>query len=234
MKKTFKVVVDCDDVLFDCNGYAVTKLNREKEYAYKKEDITAWGELGCGLDERLIYFRDPVFVRDMPVLPKAREFIQALSRRAEIFIATSVAAECAGERVSSIIRNFPEINPENILIGTRKDMLKADMLLDDCPDHIRSAEVTYPVPPAMEPQCVGRDLHDHIPGISYFGGYGPKTGAGDGSHVSGCPCRAIWGWEKPCCDGAGRDRTLQARDGVHHECWLPCILPLRKLGAVPL
>ncbi len=145
MKKTFKVVVDCDDVLFDCNGYAVTKLNREKEYAYKKEDITAWGELGCGLDERLIYFRDPVFVRDMPVLPKAREFIQALSRRAEIFIATSVAAECAGERVSSIIRNFPEINPENILIGTRKDMLKADMLLDDCPDHIRSAEVTYPV-----------------------------------------------------------------------------------------
>lgn len=145
MKKTFRVVIDCDDVLFDCNGYAVTRLNKEEGCSFKKEDITAWGELDSVLDKRLQYFHDPAFVREMPVFPGAKEFIAELGKRAEIFVATSVAAECAGERVSAIIQNFPEIKPGNILIGGRKDMLKADMMLDDCPEHIQNAEVTYPV-----------------------------------------------------------------------------------------
>lgn len=145
MRKTFKIIVDCDDVLFDCNGYAVEKLNKETRHTFKKEEITAWGILGNGLDKRLPYFSNPDFIREMPVLPGAKEFISELSRRAEIFVATSVAAECAGERVAAVIREFPEINPGNILIGNRKDMLHADMLLDDHPEHVMSAAATYPV-----------------------------------------------------------------------------------------
>lgn len=145
MKKQFKIVVDCDDVLYDCNGYAVQKLNQEKGYTYKKDDITKWGSLGCGLDERLKYFQDPSFVEHIPVMEGAKEFIRDLSKRAEIFVATSVPASCAGARVSAVIRDFPEIDPGNILIGSRKDMINADMLLDDCPDHIYSSHTTFPV-----------------------------------------------------------------------------------------
>lgn len=143
--KKFSVVVDCDDVLFDCNGHAIQLLNKHKQYNYTKNDITSWGLLHTHLDERLEYFSDPVFIKTMPVLPGAKEFIHKLSKKVEIFIATSVAAECAGERVSAIIRNFPEIPLENILIGGRKDMIAADMMLDDCQDHIHASRANYPV-----------------------------------------------------------------------------------------
>lgn len=140
-----KVILDCDDVLYQCNQYAIQKLNSEKGTSFKCEDIRRWGILGNVLDERIKYFQSPEFFRNIPVFDGAKAFVHELSKKTEVFIATSVPANCAGERVTSIIQNFPEIDPGNILIGHRKDLLNADFLLDDAIHNIRSAQVKYPV-----------------------------------------------------------------------------------------
>lgn len=145
MRKRFKVILDCDDVLFMCNQKAVEDLNREKMTNYKLNDITRWGSLGNELDDRLKYFSDPEFVEKLPIYDGAKEFVHELSKKAEVVIATNVPPICAGARVNAIIENFPEINPSNILIGARKDLLSADMMLDDAPQNLDQAKVDYPV-----------------------------------------------------------------------------------------
>ena len=147
MQKRFSVILDCDDVLFQCNEYALKKLNEETGSSYQMEDIREWG-IGAvlsGIDERLKFFSNPRFVNSQPPIEGAREFVSALSKKAEILVATSVPASCAGARVNSILRTFPEIRMENILIGNRKDALQADMLLDDAVHHIKASRATYPV-----------------------------------------------------------------------------------------
>lgn len=145
MRKSFKVVLDCDDVLFQCNEASITKLNSEEGTNYTINDITDWGFLGNDLDKRLSFFTDPEFMENLPIYEGAKEFVKKLSKKAEIFIMTNVAPNIAGIRINSIIKNFPEINPANIIIGGRKDLLKADIMLDDNMMNLEKACCSFPV-----------------------------------------------------------------------------------------
>lgn len=141
-----KIILDYDDVLNECNEEAIRKLNEEYGYSYSVEDITNWGILGNDLDKRLPYFNQPDFTANIPVKSNARKFVcDLLKRNCEVFIATSVPSQCAGARVTDIIKHFPEIDPGNILIGSRKDLLTADILLDDRYHNIKNSKVHYPV-----------------------------------------------------------------------------------------
>lgn len=108
-------------------------------------DITSWGTHNTGIDERLKYFADPKSFKNQPVYPGAQEFVHKLSKKAEVVIATNVPAQCAGVRINAIVKNFPEIKISNILIGARKDLLNADMMLDDAPQNLDGANTRYPV-----------------------------------------------------------------------------------------
>ena len=123
-----RVILDSDDVLFPCNEVAVDHLNKAEGTAYTLNDIKRWGFLGNKLDKRLSYFKDPSFIRNLQPYWNAQMFVAELAKMAEIFVATSVDPFCAGERVNSIIRHFPEINPENILIGNRKELKEAEVI----------------------------------------------------------------------------------------------------------
>ena len=145
MRKNFKVILDCDDVLYHCNSIAVNRLNKERNTNYSLYDINEWGVLGNDLDERLRYFTEPEFIGSLPLKKGAKEFVHELSKKAEIFIATNVNHACAGARFESILRNFPEISAGNIIIGGRKDLLVADMRLDDATFNLENANVEFPV-----------------------------------------------------------------------------------------
>lgn len=146
MKRNFKVILDADDVLYDCAGEGVRRVNLEMGTDYAVQDITQWGLLGNELDERMDYFKEPKWILSLPVLPGAKQFVSDLSKEAEILVVTNVYPKCAGARMDALIRDFPEISPSNILIGGRKDLLHADVMLDDLPSNLEHATgVEYPV-----------------------------------------------------------------------------------------
>ncbi len=148
MKKyRLRVGLDVDDILYDCNAYALEKLNKEKNITppLSIHDIRAWGNNNSAVDERVAYFSDPEFVKDQPLLPGAADFVRQLSRVADVFFVTAVPPACMSARALRLVKDFPEIPPEHILIGTRKDIVHLDILLDDGAHNIVRTPATYPV-----------------------------------------------------------------------------------------
>lgn len=145
MRTRFRVILDCDDVLFDCNNTGVQCVNKKYGTNYTIYDIRNWGLMGEIIDERLEYCSDPKFIASLPPYLGAKEFVRKLSKKAEIFIMTNVHPSCAAVRFEAIVKNFPEINPSNIIIGGRKDLISADMMLDDAYHNLENSLVTYPV-----------------------------------------------------------------------------------------
>ena len=123
MKKyRIRVGLDVDDTLYECNSYAVSIINKRHpdEVPLTVEEIKSWGGTGRHVDERIKLYSDPEFVRTQPVTEGAQEFVKKLSEIADVFFVTAVPACCMSARAERLIKDFPEIPAENIILGTRK------------------------------------------------------------------------------------------------------------------
>ncbi|MDE6442266.1 MAG: hypothetical protein K2L12_05910 [Clostridia bacterium] len=148
MKKyRIRVGLDVDDTLYECNSYAVSIINSRHpdEEPLKVEDIKHWGGTGRRVEERIKLYSDPEFVRTQPITDGAQEFVQKLSEIADVFFVTAVPACCMSARAERLIKDFPEIPAENIIMGTRKDVISLDIMLDDGAHNISSSRAAYPV-----------------------------------------------------------------------------------------
>ena len=143
--KNIEIVLDADDVLLDCNAYALSLLNKDVPGDYSMDNITDWGLLGIPEDRRLDYLNDRSFYLNQPAFPGAREFLRELSRIANVTIMTAVYPQFMGERIQRLCELFPEFPPENILMGKRKEILNADILLDDGVHNLMSSGAALPV-----------------------------------------------------------------------------------------
>ena len=148
MKKyKLRIGLDVDDILYDCNGYALERLNAEEGInpPLTIYDIKGWGCDQSIADKRIRYFSDPEFVASQPILPGAVELVRSLNAIADVFFVTAVPPVCMSARAERLVKDFPEIPPEHILIGTRKDIVSLDILLDDGAHNITRTPATYPV-----------------------------------------------------------------------------------------
>ncbi|MDE7439661.1 MAG: hypothetical protein K2N23_04050 [Clostridia bacterium] len=148
MKKyRIRVGLDVDDTLYECNSYAVSIINKRHpdEVPLTVDEIKSWGGTGRHIDERIALYSDPEFVRTQPVTEGAQEFVKKLSEIADVFFVTAVPACCMSARAERLIKDFPEIPAENIILGTRKDVISLDIMLDDGAHNISSSRAAYPV-----------------------------------------------------------------------------------------
>ena len=148
MKKyRLQIGLDVDDVLYDCNAFALDWLNREEQIdpPLRLYDIQGWGVGQSRADGRIRYFSDPEFVFSQPILPGAKEFVRHLCDIAEVFFVSAVPPACMSARALRLRKDFPEVPAENILLGTRKDLVRLDILLDDGAHNISHSPATYPV-----------------------------------------------------------------------------------------
>ena len=148
MKKyRLQIGLDVDDILYDCNAYALELLNREeqREVPLTIHDIRSWGD-GTGVaDGRLRYFGRPDFVASQPVFPGAKEFVAKLCEVADVFFVSAVPPECMSARAMRLAADFPQVPTKHILLGHRKDLVHLDILLDDAAHNISHSPATYPV-----------------------------------------------------------------------------------------
>ncbi len=148
MKKyRLRVGLDVDDTLYECNSYALSIINARypEEEPVTINEITGWGRCGRHADERIALYSDPNFVATQPIIHGAQKFVRDLSKLCDVFFVTAVPAACMSARAERLIRDFPEIPPENIIIGTRKEIMQLDILLDDGAHNISRSKAAYPV-----------------------------------------------------------------------------------------
>lgn len=146
-KYRLRVGLDVDDTIYECNSYALSIINSRHpdEEPVSINEITGWGHYGRHSDERMALYGEPEFVRTQPIIPGAQKFVHELSRLADVFFITAVPPACMTARAERLRGDFPEIPPENIIIGTRKDVMAVDILLDDAAHNISSSRAAYPV-----------------------------------------------------------------------------------------
>ncbi len=149
MSRRFRLstALDIDDLLMECTAYAVRLANEKYKFdppmtIYEKE---TWGRLGTRADTIYEYFNDPEFYRTQPVYKGAKEFVRKLSQMTEVYISTAVPPEFMGIRAQRIMEEFPEIPPDHIYMGSRKDKIQVDILFDDALHNILNSSARYPV-----------------------------------------------------------------------------------------
>ena len=148
MSRRFRMTtaLDVDDVLLECIPYAI-KLANDK---YKFDppltiyEVDRWGKLGTRADVIFEFFTEEFF-RTQPVIAGAKEFVRKLSQMTEVFVCTSVYPQFMSIRAEVIMREFPEIPPENIYMASRKDKLNVDILFDDGMHNVMKSNAAYPI-----------------------------------------------------------------------------------------
>ena len=148
--KNFEIILDADDVLLDCNRYALELLKADtsdpqKAAAYSMDHVTDWGLLGIAEDQRLLYLNSREFYISQPPLPGAQDFLSELCRIANVTIMTAVYPQFMGERIERLMQLFPDFPMENIIMGKRKEMLHSDVMLDDGVHNLLSSGASLPV-----------------------------------------------------------------------------------------
>ena len=148
MKKyRLQIGLDVDDILYECNAYALELLNRAQNIhpPLTIHDIRSWGGNAGAVDGRLRYFGDPDFMAAQPILPGAKEFVSKLCEVADVFFVSAVPPACMSARAMRLAEDFPEVPISNILLGHRKDLVHLDILLDDGAHNIERSPASYPV-----------------------------------------------------------------------------------------
>lgn len=142
-----KVGIDVDDVLFSCDQYAIDMANAKWHYdpPLSIEELDTWGLSGKRTDVIFELFKEKEFFETQPVIKGAQEFIRKLSEIAEVYFITAIAPEYMSIRARKLIKAFPEIPKENIIMGFQKSMIQVDIILDDAPHNVLTSNSPYPV-----------------------------------------------------------------------------------------
>lgn len=149
MSKRFRMstALDVDDLLMECVPYAIRLANEKYKFdpPLTIYEVDRWGKLGTRADVIFEFFDDPEFFKNQPVIEGAREFVRKLSRMTEVFICTSTAPKFMSIRAQRLLEEFPEIPPEHIYMGSRKDKLNVDILFDDGMHNVFASNAAYPI-----------------------------------------------------------------------------------------
>lgn len=149
MNRKFRLsaALDIDDLLMECVPYAIRLANEKYNFdpPLSIYEVDRWGKLGTRADVIFEFFHDPEFFRTQPVIAGARKFVKKLSEMCEVFVCTSIYPEFMSIRAQRIMEEFPEIPPDHIYMGSRKDKIDVDILFDDGMHNVFRSNAAYPI-----------------------------------------------------------------------------------------
>ena len=146
-KKRLSTALDIDDLLMECTAYAVRLANEKYQFdpPISIHEIKQWGKQNTRSDVIFEFFQDPEFYRTQPVIKGAKEFVEKLSQMTEVFVSTAIPPEFMGIRAKRIMEEFPQIPPDHIYMGSRKDKINVDILFDDGMHNVVRSNAQYPI-----------------------------------------------------------------------------------------
>ena len=144
------ILCDMDGVLVDLMAGWLHAYNRDYNDTLGKDKILSW-ELHhyvkpeCG-QKIYNYLSQPNFFFGLAPLPGALEGLTKLKEAGhDIVICTAPGgAESATDKIYWLQKYLPWINIKDVIIAHRKDLVKADILIDDSPINLVSYRDAFP------------------------------------------------------------------------------------------
>lgn len=141
-----KIGLDWDDVTAPFNSLAIEMANEKYGFTppLKFEEIKSWENTGRTSVIKEFYQTEELYKRQV-VPEKTKKCIRQLMKIADVYFITAVSPQFMGIRAAQILEAFPELPPENIILGTAKNLVQFDIILDDAIHNVLESPATYPV-----------------------------------------------------------------------------------------
>ena len=141
-----KIGLDWDDVTAPFNSEAIKMANEKYNLnpPLTLEEITSWENTGRASVIKEFYQTDELYLRQV-VSENTKECIRKLMEIADVYFITAVYPQFMGIRAKQILDAFPELPPENIILGNAKNLVQFDIILDDAIHNVLESPATYPV-----------------------------------------------------------------------------------------
>lgn len=146
--RKLRIAIDYDDVLALCSEYAINIENEKRppEDQLDYNSIDKWGPLGKPTDVIFKHFEDENFYKTQPLYEGAQEFVKTLlDLGCDVVILTAIDQKFASIRHNKILKEFPMLNKNNIILTSRKDLVQTDILVDDAPHNLADTSARYPI-----------------------------------------------------------------------------------------
>jgi guanylate kinase len=141
-----KIGLDWDDVTAPFNSLAIQMANETYhiEPPLVLEDIDSWENKGRANIIKEFYRTEELYRRQR-VPERTKKAVRKLMDIADVYFITAVYPEFMGIRAKQIMEEFPELPPENIILGSAKNLVHFDIILDDAVHNVLETPATYPV-----------------------------------------------------------------------------------------
>ena len=141
-----KIGLDWDDVTAPFNSLAIGMAN--EKYGFEPplamEEIDSWANTGRTSVIREFYGNEQLYDRQI-VPEKTKRAVRRLFDMADVYFITAVYPQFMGVRAKQILEAFPELPPENIILGNAKNLVHFDIILDDAIHNVLESPAEYPV-----------------------------------------------------------------------------------------
>jgi len=137
-----KILIDVDDVICDCGFLCL--VNKFLNTSYKEDDFTEYYiDDVIGDDEAkqkfYTYFRENNCYDYATILPNAYEVIKKLNNEYDVFICSACVNPFFVDKSDVIfknkynwlLKNFPFLDPNKFIFTGAKNIIKADIQIDD-------------------------------------------------------------------------------------------------------
>ena len=131
------ILVDMDDTIEQLLKAWIKRANEKFDRNVTLDDITSWNaaEPYHGITRKQIYdiTYEPGFWSSVEPMPGAVEALKHfMDEGHEVYIVTATEIEHVEEKMKGLLfRYFPFISWEQVIITSRKQMIKGDVLIDD-------------------------------------------------------------------------------------------------------
>lgn len=142
------IVLDADGVMANTKKELIKRYNQEYGLNFKAEDLTEWDLTKVQKEntDMMKYFRQRGFFASLEPVKGARYYTKKLIDDGEdIVVGTASCTEGMEDKIQFFKQYFPFIPRENIMIGSRKDLFKADILLDDYVKNLKTSQCKHPL-----------------------------------------------------------------------------------------
>ncbi len=141
-----KLIVDMDDVITEkgfirmVNKFLGTSYTQEDAGSYYINDLIPKDKI----DEWVHFYLNNNVYDFVNIVEGAKETLEKLNKKYDLYIATAYvfrdAPEVSGktllDKYNFLIRNFPFIDPHKFIFISSKELLEADIRIDDSPKKI--------------------------------------------------------------------------------------------------